>query len=70
MSYGVNAIVVGTALESFGFTAFDTIDGLGLNTFGLLWSCSGIWTNNDDPALTTVWTSCEDLQNLDECQVY
>ena len=70
MGYAVNGVVVGTALESFGFTANDTISGLGLNTFGFLWGCSDIWTNNDDPTLTTTWTSCEDLQNLDECQVY
>ncbi len=35
--------IYGMALNNFGFTEQDTIDGLGLNTFGLIWGCQNIW---------------------------
>lgn len=59
MAYGQigNVRVVGQALNSFGFTAFNTVEGLGLNTFGFLWPCDGIWAPNDE-AITTTWTNC------------
>ena len=59
--------VVGQALNDFGFVAFDTIEGLGLNTFGFLWPCEGIWTVSYDAASTT-WTPCADNnQTVENC---
>lgn len=52
-----DVIIVGMALNSFGFTAFDTVEGLGLNTFGFLWPCSGIWAPCCE-VVTTVWRDC------------
>jgi hypothetical protein len=49
--------IVGNALNSFGFTAFDTVEGLGLNTFGFVWPIAGIWNTCDEP-ITTVWSDC------------
>lgn len=49
-----DVIVVGQALESGGFTAFNTIAGLGLVTRGFLWPCDGIWQPSDSP-ITTTW---------------
>lgn len=57
MAQPLDVIVVGNALNSFGFTAFDTISGIGLNTFGLLWGCNDIWASAE-PAVTTVWADC------------
>lgn len=52
-----NIIVEGMALNDFGFVAFDTLSGLGLNTFGFLWDATDIWTDcnlcNEDTV--TVW---------------
>lgn len=50
-----DVIIVGQALNSFGFVGFNTISGLGLNTFGFLWPCPDIWSPAYDP-VTTVWT--------------
>jgi hypothetical protein len=49
--------VVGMALNDFGFEAFNTIAGLGLNTFGFLWPCDGVWAPADE-FVVTVWTGC------------
>ena len=70
MAYPVDYVIVGTALESFGLTGNNTIDGVGLNTFGFLWSCSGIWTDWDDPARTTAWTSWQANGAIETCQAY
>lgn len=51
-----DVVVVGTALNTDGFTAFKTVSGLGLNTFGFLWPCDGIWTSSD-AAITTKWVA-------------
>lgn len=51
----LDVVILGQALETFGFTANNTIAGLGLNTFGFLWPCDGIWTDVDDP-ISTTWT--------------
>jgi len=57
MAYPIDVIIVGTALNTEGFTAFNTVEGLGLNTFGFLWPCDGIWGPGEDP-ITTVWGMC------------
>ena len=49
-----DVIVVGQALETYGLTAFNTIAGLGLVTYGFLWPCDGIWQPSDNP-ITTSW---------------
>lgn len=52
--YPLDVVVVGTALNTFGYTANNTIAGVGLNTFGFLWPCDGIWSTSEDP-ITTLW---------------
>jgi len=60
MANAVEAIIVGDALNDFGFEAFNTIEGLGLNTQGFLWPTSGIWGPGCcDDTITTVWTDCD-----------
>lgn len=49
--------VVGMALNDFGFVAYNTIAGLGLNTWGMLWPCDGIWAPTDE-AIVTTWADC------------
>ena len=51
-----DVVIVGDALNTLGFEAFKTVSGLGLNTRGFLWPCSGIWTASDGP-ITTVWSA-------------
>lgn len=67
-----NIIIVGMALNDFGFVAFDTLSGLGLNTFGFLWSASDIWTDcnvcNED--ITTDWDPCGDNTTYLETENY
>lgn len=53
MANPVDAVIKGAALESFGFTSDKTIAGLGLNTFGFLWPCDGIWGPAIDGVSTT-----------------
>lgn len=36
--------VKGAALETFGFTEGNQIDGFGLLTYGLIWGCPNIWS--------------------------
>ena len=55
MSAPVDPVIAGEALDDFGFTAYNTISGLGLNTFGFLWGCGEIWAPAFPP-VTTVWT--------------
>jgi hypothetical protein len=47
-------VILGNALNSFGFTGNQTISGIGLITFGFLWPCSAIWMPTDS-ALVTTW---------------
>jgi hypothetical protein len=56
MAQPLDVVVAGQALETNGFTAFDTIAGIGLVSFGFLWPCSGIWSPADD-TITTVWSN-------------
>lgn len=53
-----DVIVVGEALNDFGFEAYDTISGIGLNTFGFLWDGDGFWAPCCDTP-TNVWMSCD-----------
>ena len=63
----IDVVIVGTALNTFGFTANNTIEGLGLNTFGFLWPCDGIWANAEE-TVTTTWASCVDPNgNIETC---
>lgn len=55
MANAVDPIILGEALNDFGFTAYSTISGLGLNTFGMLWGCGEIWGPAYPPVKTT-WT--------------
>jgi hypothetical protein len=48
--------IVGDSLNSKGFEAYQTVEGLGLNTFGFLWPIQGIWApdpGSDIPS--TAW---------------
>ncbi len=56
MAQPIDAVVSGVALETEGFVGIQfAVAGLGLNTFGFLWPCDGIWTTSDLP-ITTTWT--------------
>lgn len=57
MSFPMDVTVKGTALNTFGFTAENTIAGVGLNSWGFLWPCSAIWAPSDS-AITTTWVNC------------
>lgn len=57
MAAPIDAVIKGMALNDMGFTAENTVEGLGLNTFGFLWPCDGIWQPTDT-ALTTTWIGC------------
>lgn len=62
----VDVVIVGQALTDFGFTAYKTIQGVGLNTFGFLWPCDGIWDVAQDPR-TTTWVSSLDTSTVEKC---
>jgi hypothetical protein len=49
--------IVGMALNDFGLSAYNTVEGLGLNTFGFLWPCAGIWAPGDE-VIVTNWVGC------------
>lgn len=51
-----DVVILGSALDTWGFEGNLTIAGLGLNTKGFLWPCAGIWQPSDDSSLTTTWT--------------
>lgn len=53
----VDVVIVGVALETFGFTANNTVAGIGLLTRGFLWPCDGIWQPSDDLSLKTTWVA-------------
>ena len=59
----LDVVVVGEALNDVGFVAFDAVKGLGLNTFGFLWPCDGIWAPQQF-AITTTWTSIQTNPNI------
>lgn len=52
----LDVVIVGTALNDLGFQAYNTVEGLGLNTFGLLWPCSGIW-DTAESSVSTTWSA-------------
>lgn len=59
MAISTQVLLEGQALNSFGFTAYNTISGLGLNTFGFLWPDSEIWNPwVTEDSVTTTWTEC------------
>lgn len=63
----VDVVIKSQALNSDGFTADNTVEGLGLNTFGFLWPCEGIWAPFD-PNITTAWTTCgSSSASIDVC---
>lgn len=67
MALPFDVTIVGTALESQGFVANNTIAGIGLNTFGFLWPCDGIWSPGQDTVSTT-WISCgASMGNIEVC---
>lgn len=65
MAQPVDVTISGEALDDLGLCAYNTIEGLGLNTFGFLWPCDGIWAPAFPP-VTTVWTTFQDSTNTIE----
>lgn len=64
----LDIVVMGLALDDFGFIANNTVSGIGLNTFGFLWGCSEIWEPSDDAALTTTWVPASvSVLNTETC---
>ena len=67
MAAPVDAIIAGEAVIDGGLSAFNTISGLGLNTFGFLWGCGEIWAPAYPP-ITTTWTMyAETTATLETC---
>lgn len=66
MADPVDVIIVGQALNDLGLEAFDTISGLGLNTFGFLWGCNEIWAPADAPVSTT-WVNANESGSVEVC---
>lgn len=67
MAFPIDVVIKGQALNSFGFTANNTIEGLGLNTFGFLWPCAGIWSPGFVQPITT-WVGCANPNdNIESC---
>lgn len=60
MAIPFDVLIVGDALNTRGFEAFQTVDGVGLNTRGFLWSLEGIWGPGEDIPASTTWTDCDD----------
>lgn len=58
MAISFDVQIVGDALNSDGFVAFNTVEGLGLNTFGFIWPIEGIWDECCDPT-TLNWEDCD-----------
>ena len=51
----LDVVIVGQALQTYGFEANNTVAGLGLVTWGFLWPCDGIWSPSDDLTIKTTW---------------
>lgn len=59
--------VEGDALNTRGFVNIGAVSGIGLNTFGFLWDCGGIWGPGpfvtwfpgQPDAITTTWADSE-----------
>lgn len=62
---GFDVTIKGMALESNGLTEGHVYDGLGLITFGFIWSCANIWygpyNSNGATAITTNWSLCSNV---------
>lgn len=62
MANPVEVIIAPEAVIDWGLTAFEAVEGLGLNTFGFLWPEDGIWAPccpvNEGTAPPT-WVDCE-----------
>jgi len=59
----VNDVLVnGMALNNQGLTETNTINGYGLNTFGLVWECGSFWfgpyLTNNATLISTTWALC------------
>lgn len=56
----IDVEIVPQAVLTFGLVGHDTVEGLGLNTFGFLWPVNGIWqpccANADEPEIE--WEEC------------
>ena len=67
MALAFDVTVKGHALETLGLTAENTVEGLGLVTYGFIWPCAGIWGPGDD-VVTTAWTDCTTAgTNVESC---
>jgi hypothetical protein len=63
----VDVTIQGMALNNHGISANNTVEGLGLNTFGFLWPCDGIW-GPAESAISTTWTSFQGSSSVEYCQ--
>lgn len=68
MAQPIDVQIVGDALNTAGFEAFSTVEGLGLITFGFLWPLAGIWSPGSGADIpNTVWLSCPDCATSGCC---
>lgn len=58
MSIQWDVTINGLGLNDFGLYGL-SVDGLGLNTFGFVWLCNAIWNPSYDN-VTTTWVDCDD----------
>lgn len=67
MAVNFDVTLNGRGLLDYGLYG-NTVDGLGLQTFGFVWLCSSIWDNADE-AVTTSWSACTEVPgtNLEAC---
>lgn len=67
MPAAFDVVIQGDALNDRGFVNASAVSGIGLNTFGFLWDCGGIWGpgpfvdwfSGQDPAITTAWADSD-----------
>lgn len=58
MASQFDIILSGRGLEDYGLYG-PSVDGLGLVTYGFLWSCQSIWDTAEINPLNTTWTGCD-----------
>lgn len=57
-----DVLVNGMALNNQGLTDTNTVNGYGINTFGLVWECAEFWFgpyySSGTTAISTTWSLC------------
>ena len=63
-----DVLINGVALNDFGLTETNTINGYGVNTYGFLWGCGSFWFepyySNGSTTIVTNWTLCPTISTV------